>query len=118
MLPCPRRIESSLGAYNPHEDHWVEGETCSWCGSLNPDLLLRRLEQGGGEFLFRHKKRIQGTRDDYEWVTETRKWAKFYFQHFTQEQRTHFVQLLNDKRIKLGPPGYFYRLPFFISYTD
>jgi len=41
--------------------------------------------------------------------------AKFYFQHLSPEQRTKFVQLLNDKKMNIGYPGYFYSLPYFVK---
>ncbi len=43
---------------------------------------------------------------------------KFYFQHLSQEQRERFVQLLNEKKLRLDMPGYFYRLPFFCRPQD
>lgn len=42
-----------------------------------------------------------------------KKFGKFYFQHFTVDERKRFVDLLNAKAIKIGHPGHFYRLPFF-----
>lgn len=39
--------------------------------------------------------------------------AKFYFQHLSEDGRARFVTLLNAKKINLGYPGHFYRLPFF-----
>jgi hypothetical protein len=41
--------------------------------------------------------------------------SKFYFQHLSEDQRKYFVQLLNEKRIKIGVPGHFYVYPFFIK---
>jgi hypothetical protein len=41
--------------------------------------------------------------------------AKFYYQHLSEAQRDEFVQLYNSKQMKVGYPGYFYRLPFFCS---
>lgn len=40
---------------------------------------------------------------------------KFYFEHLSDEQRTRFLELLNAGRIALEYPGYFYRLPFFLT---
>ena len=39
---------------------------------------------------------------------------KLYFHHLNTEQRERFVKLHNDKKLKLGLPGHFYRLPFFM----
>lgn len=41
------------------------------------------------------------------------KHGKFYFQHLTPDERVKFVELLNQKKINIGYPGYFYQLPFF-----
>lgn len=42
------------------------------------------------------------------------KHAKFYFQHMSKEGRQRFVALLNAKKLKIGYPGHFYVLPFFV----
>lgn len=39
--------------------------------------------------------------------------AKFYFQHLNDAERQRFLDLLNAKKINIGVPGRFYRLPFF-----
>lgn len=43
---------------------------------------------------------------------------KFYFQHLSEEGKTEFTRLLNECRVKLGAPGYFYVLPFFLRRAD
>lgn len=40
---------------------------------------------------------------------------KFYFEHLSEEQKHHFVYLLNDKKLSIGLPGRFYVLPFFVK---
>lgn len=40
---------------------------------------------------------------------------KFYFQHLNEEERQRFVELMNEKKLILGHPGFFYRLPFFVA---
>jgi len=44
--------------------------------------------------------------------------GKLYFQHFDAEQCKEFVTLLNAKRLRIGSPGHFYRVPFFIEVKD
>lgn len=39
--------------------------------------------------------------------------AKFYYQHLSEAQRAEFIEFYNAKRMKVGYPGHFYRLPFF-----
>jgi hypothetical protein len=52
-----------------------------------------------------------------KWVRVSPKSAtrrdKFYFQHLNEDERKRFIELLNAKALKIGDPGYFYRLPFF-----
>jgi len=56
---------------------------------------------------------------DEQWQEQAAGWlhgdqsAKFYYQHLTAEQRTEFIALYNEGRMKVGYPGHFYRLPFF-----
>jgi hypothetical protein len=38
---------------------------------------------------------------------------KFYFYHLSDDQKKKFVVMLNDKKIKIAYPGYFYVLPYF-----
>lgn len=40
---------------------------------------------------------------------------KLYFQHLTSEQKKRFVTLLNEQKLSLSYPGYFYVNPFFCS---
>jgi hypothetical protein len=40
---CPRRSE---GSFTKGPDHWREDNTCSYCGSLNPDAFMERVEMG------------------------------------------------------------------------
>jgi hypothetical protein len=46
-------------------------------------------------------------------LTDGEQVAKFYYQHLSDEQRAEFVEMVNDGRMKIGYPGYLYRLPFF-----
>lgn len=40
---------------------------------------------------------------------------KFYFQHLSPDEQRRFVDLLNAGAIRIGPPGRFYVLPFFVA---
>lgn len=44
MLPCPRREESGLQLTEPDTDHFRNDDTCSYCGSLNPDTFMAKVE--------------------------------------------------------------------------
>lgn len=61
-----------------------------------------------------------GGDDPSKWVWTTRETAdsKFYFQHLSPDQCKRFIELLNEKKLKIDYPGRFYRLPFFIEMRD
>jgi hypothetical protein len=127
---CPRAIESGREG----KAIWSSDETCSWCGSLNPDLLMERIavdislgptdksykvyvkNKGGQKFkqTFRGSNCPGGT-DPSKWVWTTRETddTKFYFQHLSEDQKREFVKLLNEKKLFIDYPGHFYRLPYF-----
>lgn len=109
-LTCPRRMDE-LGPWEHQEnlDEWNDrhghGLTCSFCGSLKPELLFEALEAGN---------EIVPTDKDYKAYIDPGS-RKFYFQHFSEDDEKKFVELLNAKKMKIGYPGYFYTLPFFIE---
>lgn len=100
-MVCPRRWLPALD--EPKPDAWREDQTCSYCGSMHPDEFLRRVEAG---------EEITPTDKNYKAYTV--RTAKFYFQHFTDEQKRQFIDLLNQTRVKFAAPGHFYVLPYFI----
>jgi len=147
---CPRRAESHFGtspAFARENDHDESDDTCSYCGSLNPDTLMSRLESGDirlgttdknykvyvendGGALFKQSYRDcynaadkgtnpckDGPTTCTHWVTRDVSYAKFYFQHLDEAQRTRFIELLNDKKIKFKGDYAFYVLPFFCART-
>lgn len=118
------------------EHNWRVDNTCSFCGSLNPDELMRRLEiadiqvgptdkaykiyvrnLGGPQFKMHYRNCPPNSGCTYEscdhWVTVERDETKFYFQHLTEAQRTRFIEIHNEKRMNIGYPGYFYMMPYF-----
>ena len=143
---CPRSVENGGGpdsVFKPPmngEMTWREDDgSCSYCGSVNPDVLMARLEkgdisviptdksyklyirnEGGEEFKQSYRKcprdsECTGPDDCTHWVTRDHPQPKFYFQHLSGEQQSRFIELLNEKKIKIGMPGYFYRLPYFCT---
>lgn len=131
MTPMPCRDGRTDATYSARDG------TCDWCGSLNPDVLMARLEEGDVELVPTDKsykvyvRNRGGERfrqawrdcprgepphmpaDCAHWVVEEREEAKFYFEHLTPEQQERFVRLLNERRLHLGYPGFFYSVPFF-----
>lgn len=133
---CPRRSE----VFSPDDhtqDTWREDGSCSFCGSMNPDTFMERLEagdvrlaptdknykvyvenEGGTQFKQTYrdcsgKECNKGPDECTHWVTREVSHSKFYFQHLSDEQKDRFITLLNEKKLKLGYPGYFYSIPFF-----
>jgi hypothetical protein len=78
--------------------------TCSYCGSWHPDDLFTYLGAGG---------EVGPTDKTYKIYLRSSP-QKFYFQHLSEEQKRHFVDLYNDGKISLGYPGHFYVRPFFM----
>lgn len=138
---CPRGPgpDSPFRAPFNGEAHWRVDQTCSYCGSLNPDVLMARIEAGDvelgptdksykvyvrnkdGEAFQQHYRNCgrgaecTGPDDCTHWVTRETSQTKFSFQHLSDEQRTRFVDLLNQGKLHIGYPGHFYTLPFFIG---
>jgi sugar lactone lactonase YvrE len=127
---CPRRVESPMTArLFPGGDTYDRADgTCSYCGSLNPDVLMARLEagdvritptdknykvyvvnEGGEQFMQCYRETAGGPM-----LTREVEQTKFYFQHFSDEQKQRFVELVNEGRVKFSYPGHFYVLPFFV----
>lgn len=137
---CPRAVENGGGPGSPFkpplngEMKWREDHTCSYCGSLNPDEFMRRLEardvtlvptdksykvyvEGPGfTQTFRDCPRdaiCKGPEECTHWATRAVGGTKFYFQHLSPEQQVRFIELYNSRCLRIGVPGYFYQLPFF-----
>jgi hypothetical protein len=109
MTTCPRRMQE-WGPWEKAEnlDHWRKDKTCSFCGSLNPDIFLDLLAKG--------RVAVTPTDKNYKaYVEGLGVFRKFYFQHFDFEQQDKFLEIYNtDPRpFRMSDPGYFYVLPFF-----
>ena len=143
MQPCPRKAEATLSSQINHESHWRDLDgSCSYCGSISPDQFFAAIEAGAelgptdknykvyvylkvgdidrfaqdlstarGAYLQELAKKVQSLR-------KMRPHPKFYFQHLSEQEQDRFVQLLNEKKLKIGFPGHFYRLPYFIRIID
>lgn len=125
---CPRRVENGAmpgpngepPRFFPEGDHWFapyelhpnSGEplpysrrSCSYCGSWHPDDLFAYLEDEG---------EVGPTDKNYK-IYLKRSPDKFYFQHFSEDEKRRFVDMLNAREIRFGSPGYFYVKPFFVG---
>lgn len=120
--------------------HWDKREDgcCDYCGSLNPDVFMARVEAGtvtlgttdksykvyvnnaGGEDFkqtYRNCPRdskCTGPDDCTHWTTRPMSSHKFYFQHLGHEQQARFVELYNDRKLRFEGGFGFYVLPFFM----
>lgn len=107
-IMCPRRLMTSLfpGAF-PETDYIREDGTCSFCGSLDPDVFM--------DVLTLHNVSLGPTDKPYKvYVTlPGGKFHKFYFQHLSAEQMVDFVELYNDNQVKLT--SNFRPMPFFMK---
>ena len=95
-----------------HLDHYSDRnghQACSYCGSVHPDEFMAAVEAGEVELTptdKSYKVYITGGRLNHD---------KFYFQHLGKPQMIRFVELMNEKKLKLAFPGHFYTMPFFIG---
>lgn len=109
VCPCAEEDGATLKQLNPPfngEAVWRVDNTCSYCGSMNPDAFMERLEAGDIQ--------LDPTDKSYKVYVKTQGiTGKFYFQHLSADQRKRFIELNNAGRLNFGPPGYFYMLPFF-----
>lgn len=138
---CPRRGENPMGEMLAEEfrgpDHWHLDNSCTYCGSLNPDEFMQRLEAGdieldptsktykvyvrnrGGQELQQYYRDCPagsgctGPSDCTHWATRPIGQVKFYFQHLSRDQRRRFVEMLNANMLHISEPGYFQPVPFF-----
>lgn len=112
---CPRREETPAHFNHASDpDDFRDDDTCSYCGSLNPDTLMARLEAGDVTVVPTDKSYKAYVRNaggaDFKASEQ-----KFYFQHLSEAQKKRFVDLLNERKIALAYPHRFYVLPFFIE---
>lgn len=99
---CPRRINEN-GPWEKTEniDMWDKDNKCTFCGSLHPKKFLESIKKG---------VKLTPTDKTYKCYLLS---DKFYFQHFNDEQQSEFINLLNEEKLSMGFPGFFYVTPFF-----
>jgi hypothetical protein len=128
VQPCPRSPAGEYAAAGIEYDgpftdmmsgkdsHWRKDGTCSYCGSLNNDYFMERLEKGDVECGPTDKSyKVYVVNAGGEPLPTP---GKFYFQHLTRDQMQRFVEMANGGLIAMGYPGHFYTLPFFIRRAD
>lgn len=115
-MQCPRRAElGGAGAAVfklPPEDSYGDRDACSYCGSLNPDTFMARLEDGSIELCAtdkEYKVYVSGTDPNRPLQT-----VKFYFMHLSEPQMIRFVELYNEDKFKFQGGIRFYVWPYFM----
>lgn len=109
MHPCPRGEETGMSVLlkRAAKSSWVihgGHRACSYCGSGHPEDFFKAIEEG---------KKVTPTDKNYKVYTEG--YVKYYFQHFTGENKKKLIDLLNAKKVAFDYPGHFYVLPYFIG---
>lgn len=137
-MQCPQRMPGfpyAAGLAGP--DHYrPDDHSCSYCGSLDPDVFMARLEAGdialgtttknykvyvvnagGAPMLQTHRNDNSKSADpkDWTWVTQETSQAKFYFEHLSEAQRTRFIELANAGKLQFEGGLGFAPLPFFVG---
>ena len=112
MHPCPRMPPPGSPFNLPTESKWRADDTCSFCGGLNPDKVLDLLGDGSARMVPTDKNYKL-----YLWSrTLPNDQRKTYFYHFTDEQKTRFVEMVNDGRAQfIRDCSGFYVLPYFMA---
>jgi hypothetical protein len=118
-MHCPRRDElGGSDMFNlPKEDDWqireqlsngIVARHCSYCGSMHPDDFMAIIKDGGT---------VGPTDKNYKaYITDKNgKESKFYYVHLSKEQKIEFIDLYNNRTMKIGMPGNFYNFPYFMS---
>lgn len=90
---------------------WRTDNTCSYCGGLNPDIVLERIEKGCSVDPTDKNYKIYVSKTPNSYSND-----KTYFYHFSDEQKYRFIELYNKTKIAIGYPGYFYTTPYFINW--
>lgn len=109
---CPRYLETTFVG----SAFWRIDNTCSFCGSLHPDTFMSAIQKEC--IIIPTDKNYKAYLDPDEILRKEHvfpTYPKFYFQHLSEERMKDFINLLNQKKLKIGYPGYFYNLPFFIK---
>jgi len=147
---CPRRIEDGMADENSpftysgsNLDTWRKDNTCSYCGSLDPETFLEAVELGNpvGATDKNYKmyidlpgsgkkvktisqnfkpqkgegfKKVPFKNEWYKTEPEVTRHAKFYFQHLDTDQKKKFVDLVNQKKLNYQGGIGLYVLPYFM----
>lgn len=108
---CPRREaegrhrEGTFQGDGPNKDYWQKDKTCSYDGSLHPDVFMDYVRQG--KLVGVTTKSYKFYMEEYEGTVQGAK--KFYTHHLSEEQGWEFKELGERGAIRFDfkPPGLF-----------
>jgi hypothetical protein len=109
-----RRLSAAANAKRLRCDHNFNGTlggSCNKCGFRASDVLTDDDREDAERY---EAGEPLDPMHNWVFVTKDQNHTKFYFQHLSAEQMKRFVELLNEKKLKIGLPGHFYSRPFFI----
>jgi hypothetical protein len=100
---CPARNGDPKHAVPRYKspDWWRDDGTCSFCGSITPDAFFEAAIAG--------QALIPTDKPDLVRIGD----RKLRFQHLGDGHREKFIALVNQRRLNIDAPGYFYVMPFF-----
>ena len=113
MHPCPRMEEFPSPPFKrPSESEWRENGTCNYCGSMSPEQVFESIEKGATVIPTDKDYKIYIEGVNFPGLTGM---CKFYFQHFSRENKIKFIRLVSEGSVKFPSSGGFVVLPFFMS---
>lgn len=106
MLDCPRKREHGLRRpedapysrvkFLQNKAEWTRKGTCTWCGSLRPDIFLDALEAGAeyGATTKSYKAYLYGPK-----APSVGGACKVYFQHFHEHDWKRFREIAESQSL-------------------
>jgi hypothetical protein len=103
------RDDSPMRMSGSNLDEYRADGTCTYCGSVSQEAFLAFVEAGG---------EVGPTDKGYKAYLHDAGEVKapghkFYFYHLDEAGQQRFIELHNEKKMRIGYPGRFYALPFF-----
>lgn len=97
---CPRGPGPGSPFSSPFngEMTWGKNNTCSYCGSLHPDIFMARVEAGTIKLQATDKNyKVYVANDGGEPIS-----GKFYYYHLSEEQYIKFRELYNAGKVRIS----------------
>ena len=107
---CPRRLDEGhameggpLSLDGPNKDYWRKDQTCSYDGSLHPDVFMDYCR--AGKLIGVTTKSYKFYMEEYEGAVAGAK--KFYTHHLSEDQGWEFAELRSEGKLNFdfNPPA-------------